>query len=127
VVDALAYAHSQGGVHRDMKPDNVLLSGHHAVVTDFGVSKALSTATGESALTSVGIALGTPAYMSPEQASADPSVDERADIYSVGALAYELLTGRPPFSGMTPAQVLAAHMSKAPEHISIYRQTVPPR
>src|SRR6266545_1581156 len=85
VCDALAYAHGCGVVHRDIKPDNVLLSGHHALVTDFGVSKALSSSTGESRITSVGIALGTPAYMSPEQATADPEIDHRADIYSLGA------------------------------------------
>src|SRR5687768_10801451 len=75
VVDALAYAHANGVVHRDIKPDNILMSGHHSVVTDFGVSKALSNSTGSSTLTSMGVALGTPAYMSPEQAAADPSVD----------------------------------------------------
>lgn len=125
VVDALAYAHANGVVHRDIKPDNVLISGHHALVTDFGVSRALSNA-GDSTLTSAGIALGTPAYMSPEQAVADPLVDHRADIYSVGALAYELLTGRQPFSGRTPQQVLAAHISIAPDHVSVHRATVPP-
>ena len=126
VVDALAHAHGNGVVHRDIKPDNILLSGHHAVVTDFGVSKALSTATGESNLTSVGIALGTPAYMSPEQAAAEPDVDHRADIYSVGAVAYELLTGRPPFSGMSAQQVLAAHITQAVEPIASHRESVSP-
>src|SRR4030095_13700227 len=106
IVDALASAHANGGVRRDIKPDNVLLAGHHALVTDFGVSKALSNATGESALTSAGIALGTPAYMAPEQATADPGVDHRADIYSVGALAYELLTGRPDRKGMAAKKAL---------------------
>jgi Tol biopolymer transport system component len=125
VVDALSYAHANGVVHRDIKPDNVLLSGHHALVTDFGVSRALSNA-GDSTLTSAGIALGTPAYMSPEQALADPLVDHRADIYSLGALGYELLTGRQPFSGMPPQQVLAAHISVAPDHVSVHRATVPP-
>ena len=126
VVDALSYAHASGVVHRDIKPDNVLVAGHHALVTDFGVSKALSNSTGESNLTSVGIALGTPAYMSPEQAAADPSIDHRADIYSVGALAYELLTGRPPFTGLTPQQVLAAHVNTMPGSVSLHRDHVPP-
>src|SRR5213594_3280955 len=111
VVDALAYAHRHDVAHRDIKPDNVLISDHHAVVTDFGVAKALGEATGETSLTSVGVTLGTPAYMAPEQAAADPHVDHRCDIYAVGTLAYEMLTGRPPFAGGTPQQLLAAQVS----------------
>ena len=126
VVDALAHAHASGVVHRDIKPDNILLSGHHALVTDFGVSKALATATGGSMLTSVGIALGTPAYMSPEQAAAEPDVDHRADIYSVGAVAYELLTGHPPFSGMSAQQVLAAHITLPVAPLESHRENVSP-
>ncbi len=126
VVDALSYAHGRGVVHRDIKPDNILLSGHHAVVTDFGVAKAVSEATGESSLTSLGVALGTPAYMAPEQAVADPHVDHRADLYAVGAVAYEMLTGRPPFSGRNPQAVLAAHVTEAPEPVAAQRHTVPP-
>jgi tetratricopeptide (TPR) repeat protein len=126
VVDALAYAHGRGVVHRDIKPDNVLLSGHHAVVTDFGVAKAVSEATGESSLTSLGVALGTPAYMAPEQAVADPHVDHRADLYAVGAVAYEMLTGRPPFSGRNAQAVLAAHVTESPEPVTAQRHTVPP-
>jgi eukaryotic-like serine/threonine-protein kinase len=125
VVDALSYAHEHGVVHRDIKPDNVLITGRHAVVTDFGVAKAVSASTGESSLTSVGIALGTPAYMSPEQASADPNVDHRADIYSVGAMAYEMLAGAPPFSGPPPL-VLAAHVTQAPDPVSRRRASMPP-
>src|SRR5215213_5314565 len=126
VVDALSHAHASQIVHRDIKPDNVLLSGHHALVTDFGVSKALATATGADSLTSVGIALGTPAYMAPEQAAADPAADHRADIYSVGVLAYELLAGLPPFAGMPPQQVLAAHVSTRPTALTAHRPSVPP-
>ena len=126
VVDALAQAHGDGVVHRDIKPDNILIAGHHALVTDFGVSKAVSNATGDSDLTSAGIALGTPAYMSPEQATADPIIDHRADIYSVGAVGYELLTGRPPFFGLNPQETLAAHITRTPEHVSTQRATVPP-
>src|SRR6184192_3198931 len=102
VCDALAYAHGHGVVHRDIKPDNVLLSGKHSLVTDFGVAKAVAESTGSTALTSMGVALGTPAYMAPEQAAGDPSTDHRADIYAVGALAYEMLAGRPPFIGPSP-------------------------
>ncbi len=126
VVDALAYAHAHGLVHRDIKPDNILLSGNHAVVTDFGVAKAVSAASGATSLTSLGVALGTPAYMAPEQAAADPHVDHRADIYAVGALTYEMLCGRPPFTGMTPQAVLAAHVTQAPDPLIAYRATVPP-
>jgi eukaryotic-like serine/threonine-protein kinase len=126
VVDALAYAHARGVVHRDIKPDNVLISGQHAVVTDFGVAKAMSASSGSSSLTSLGVALGTPAYMAPEQAAADPHVDHRADLYAVGAMAYEMLCGRPPFSGMSPQQVLAAHVTLPPAPLSGQRASVPP-
>jgi len=124
VVDALAFAHSKGVVHRDIKPDNVMLSGGHAIVADFGVAKAVSEATGRDKLTTVGVALGTPAYMAPEQATADPHVDHRADIYAVGAMAYELLAGRPPFTGATPQSVLAAHVTEQVEPVTKYRDQV---
>src|SRR2546430_5802260 len=126
VVDALAYAHRYGVAHRDIKPDNVLISAHHAVVTDFGVAKALGEATGETSLTSVGVTLGTPAYMAPEQAAADPHVDHRCDIYAVGTLAYEMLTGRPPFTGGTPQQLPAAPGSGGPAPPVEYRAAVAP-
>src|SRR6267143_1002683 len=126
VADALAYAHAHGVAHRDIKPDNVLISNHHAVVTDFGVAKALSESSGKSSLTSAGVALGTPAYMAPEQAAADPHTDHRCDLYAVGALGYEMLTGRPPFAGATPQQVLAAQVTRTPERVTLHRPAVPP-
>src|SRR5207245_1213831 len=126
VVDALAYAHAHGVVHRDIKPDNVLLSGRHALVMDFGVAKALSEATGRQQLTTAGIALGTPAYMAPEQAAADPHLDHRVDIYAVGALGYELIAGRPPFTASSTREVLAAHVSQPPEPVTKWRPACPP-
>jgi serine/threonine-protein kinase len=126
VTDALAHAHAHGVVHRDIKPDNVMLSGRHALVTDFGVAKAVSEATGAHTLTSIGIALGTPAYMAPEQAAADPHLDHRVDIYAVGVLGYELLTGRPPFAGLTPQETLAAHVTQAPEPVERRRPGISP-
>ena len=95
IVEALDHSHRHGVVHRDIKPDNVMLSGRHAVVTDFGVAKAVSEATGRQMVTTAGVALGTPSYMAPEQAAADENIDHRADIYALGAMGYELLTGRP--------------------------------
>ncbi|HEV7785551.1 MAG TPA: protein kinase [Thermoanaerobaculia bacterium] len=129
VVSALAYAHGYGVIHRDVKPDNVLLSGGVAVVTDFGVAKAVTASAGESGstgLTSLGVALGTPAYMAPEQATASPNTDHRADIYSLGIVAYEMLTGTPPFGGRSAQQVLAAQVVEEPEPVERRRPAVPP-
>jgi tetratricopeptide (TPR) repeat protein len=126
VVEALAYAHAHGIVHRDIKPANVLLSGKHALVTDFGVAKAVAESTGQTTLTSLGVALGTPAYMAPEQAAADPNTDHRADVYAVGVLAYEMLTGRQPFTGASRQAVLVAQVSQQPEPLTSHRANVPP-
>jgi tetratricopeptide (TPR) repeat protein len=127
VTDAMAKAHSAGVVHRDIKPDNVMLADGHAIVMDFGVAKAVSEATGKQSVTTAGVALGTPAYMAPEQAAADPHIDHRADLYALGAMAYEMLCGRPPFVAPTPQAVLAAHVTTAPEDVTRSRETAPPQ
>jgi tetratricopeptide (TPR) repeat protein len=128
VAKALSYAHERGVVHRDIKPDNVLLSGGTAVVTDFGIAKAISAARAPSdgaTLTQLGTSIGTPAYMAPEQAAGDPDVDHRADIYSLGCMAFEMLTGQTPFHGRSPAKMLAAHMMETPAPVSQFRADVP--
>jgi TolB-like protein/tetratricopeptide (TPR) repeat protein len=132
VARALAYAHERGVVHRDIKPENILLSGDAAVVTDFGIAKAVAAAKlsasgsdesqpgsprAETTVTQIGTAVGTPAYMAPEQISTDPTVDHRADIYSFGCLAYELLTGAPPFASPVVHVLFAAHLSQQPVYV----------
>jgi TolB-like protein/Tfp pilus assembly protein PilF len=129
VASALSFAHQNAIVHRDIKPDNVLLVSGSALVSDFGVAKALSVSTGDgdpNALTSLGVALGTPSYIAPEQATADPTTDHRADLYSFGAMAYELLSGKTPFSAKTPTAMLAAHISERPTPLIERRPDVPP-
>ena len=126
ITDALAAAHKGGVVHRDIKPENILVSGRHAMVMDFGVAKAVTESTGAHQLTSVGVALGTPSYMAPEQATADPQMDGRVDIYALGVLAYEMLTGLPPFHGLSPQQTLAAHVTQAPTPLGQRRPGLSP-
>ena len=125
MADALSYSHHRGVVHRDIKPANVLLSGRHAIVADFGVAKALRAAGGDT-LTTVGIAVGTPQYMAPEQAMGQQDVDHRADIYSLGLLGYEMLAGRPPFEAPTAQALLAAQVIEAPPDIMLARPGLPP-
>jgi serine/threonine-protein kinase len=135
VAQALAYAHGEGIVHRDIKPENVLLSGGAAVVTDFGIAKAIDVSRTQDGdqpgsvhitLTATGASLGTPAYMAPEQASGDPHVDHRADIYAWGLIAWELLAGRHPFAGKSSLQALiAAQMGETPAVLSSVRSDVP--
>ncbi len=129
IARALAFAHSRGVVHRDIKPGNVLLSGGTAVVTDFGIAKAIGVARGEhrtNEITGEGTSLGTPAYMAPEQAMGDPTTDHRADIYSFGCVAYEVFAGKPPFSGAAVHKIIAAHMRETPRQVTERRSDVPP-
>jgi TolB-like protein/Tfp pilus assembly protein PilF/tRNA A-37 threonylcarbamoyl transferase component Bud32 len=134
VARALAYAHERGVVHRDIKPENVLLSGDAAVVTDFGIAKAISSARVaeggasrvEGTVTQIGTSVGTPAYMAPEQISADPTIDHRADIYSFGCLAYELVSGKPPFADMSVQGLFAAHLSERPADVLDRNPDAPP-
>jgi len=126
VLDALAYAHSQGIVHRDIKPENVLFLGPHVQVADFGIAKALQAAGQGTALTATGLALGTPAYMAPEQAAGESQLDHRADLYAAGLLAYEMLTGSPPFSGRDSWQLVSAHLLLPVEPLDRVRPRIPP-
>ena len=125
VLSALSYAHERGIVHRDIKPDNILLAADHALVADFGVAKALTDSDPLAGLTSVGAPIGTPAYMSPEQAAGDPRIDHRTDLYSVGALAYQMLTGQQLFGDRSPREIFAAQAMETPENIARRRPNLP--
>src|SRR5687767_6506209 len=124
VADALQYAHERGVIHRDIKPENILLQGGHAVVADFGIALAVQHAGGQR-MTQTGLSLGTPQYMSPEQAMGDRTIDARSDIYALGAVAYEMLAGEPPFTGPTAQAIVARVLSAAPASITASRATVP--
>ena len=125
IADALAYAHGRGVIHRDIKPDNILLVAGRAVVAVFGIARAIEQAAGET-LTRTGVALGTPKYMSPEQATAERDVDARTDIYALGVVVYELLAGEPPFDGPTVQSIIAKQMAHDPEPLATLRPSVPP-
>ena len=124
VASALGYAHARGVVHRDIKPENILLSGDQALVSDFGIARAVSMAGGDR-LTETGMAIGTPQYMSPEQAAGDQSVGPRSDVYALGCVLYEMLAGEPPFTGPTAAALLARRMRDPSPRVRAVRETVP--
>src|SRR5437773_3938542 len=124
VAEALAYAHDHDVVHRDIKPENIMLSGGHAIVADFGIARAVSAAGGDK-LTETGLAIGTPAYMSPEQAAGTGQVDRRSDIYSLGCVLYETLAGQPPFTGPTAQAIMARHSLDSVPRLRIVRETIP--
>jgi len=125
VAGALGNAHAYGLIHRDIKPDNIMMSGGHAIVADFGIAKAVSEA-GGSGITSTGTSIGTAAYMSPEQAASDPNLDGRTDIYALGCMLYEMLVGQPPFSGPNAQAIIARHTMDQVPPPSIMRQTIMP-
>jgi eukaryotic-like serine/threonine-protein kinase len=125
VADALEYAHTLGVIHRDIKPENILLQNGHAVVADFGIALAVQQAGGQR-MTQTGLSLGTPQYMSPEQAMGERTIDARSDIYALGAVLYEMLTGDPPFTGTSVQAVVAKVLSAEPERPSLVRKTIPP-
>jgi len=124
IASALEYAHSRGVIHRDVKPENIMIHEGEAMLTDFGIALAVREAGGER-LTETGLSVGTPQYMSPEQATADRQLDARSDIYSLGAVLYEMLAGEPPFSGASAQAVIAKLITERPTRLRTVRDTVP--
>src|SRR5690349_511253 len=124
--DALEYAHRHGIIHRDIKPENILLTGSHALVADFGIARAVADGQADGRLTETGTTLGTPAYMSPEQAAGERAIDQRSDIYSLGCVIYETIAGEPPFTGPTAQAIMARRFTEAPRPLRQLRETVPP-
>src|SRR5204862_3549148 len=124
VAEALDYAHGHGVIHRDLKPENILLQHGQPVVADFGIALAVSKAGGER-VTQTGLSLGTPQYMSPEQATGDRVIDARADVYSLGALTYEMLTGEPPHVGATSQAIIARVLTESPRPMRMTRPAIP--
>ena len=125
VADALDYAHRHGVVHRDIKPENILLHGGHAQVADFGIALAASRSEGGTRMTETGMSLGTPHYMSPEQAMGEREITPKADIYALGCVLYEMLTAEPPFTGATAQAIIARVMTEAPRPLTLQRHTIP--
>ncbi len=125
IADGLDYAHSEGVIHRDIKPENIMLSRGHALIVDFGVARAIDIGGGEK-LTETGIVLGTPAYMSPEQASGERNLDGRSDIYALGCVVYEMLCGEPPLIGRTSLVTMARRLSESPRSLRVLRESIPP-
>ena len=124
--EALDYAHRQGIVHRDIKPENILLVDNRAIISDFGIARAITRAVGEDTLTGTGMIVGTPGYMSPEQAAGEREIDGRADQYALGCMLYEMLTGGPPFGGKSAAVIVAHHMTTPAPSVRASRLTAPP-
>jgi eukaryotic-like serine/threonine-protein kinase len=124
VADALGYAHHRGFIHRDIKPENILLGGGHALVADFGIARALDSVGAQ--LSTKGLGTGTPAYMSPEQVTGENPVDERTDIYALGCVLHEMLSGEPPFIGVTPEEILAHRLGHSPRRLSSVRKDIVP-
>ncbi len=125
VADALAHAHEHGLIHRDIKPENILLEGGHALVADFGIARAVGSAAAMQVTTAAGLAIGTPAYMSPEQALGDAAIDARSDVYALGCVLYEMVAGEPPHTGPTAQAIVARQLAEPVRSLRTVREAVP--